>query len=628
MVMRRIKLKNLSYKGFRGQTQELTFASDKTVISGMNGSGKSTVHNAFLWLLTGYDNANRANYNLFDESGKCEVTALFDIDGKELKLMRKGSQTWSKKRDTGEIYRNGDDYEFYIDDLKVSSTKYGTMIRETFGRIDDIKLMLLPDMYRLLDTKTLRKYFADMAGEITPSDFKGDYSSVIGLINKSGIDSAKKVFTNRLAELDKTSKNLKLKIEVSKDLLPNISSIKDIESKISNLEDERKEIEAKRKEISCTNQEVVLKRKEQEDAIFAKKQEMADASYRHDSENKKRLSELESAIIEAKQSNKTYLQRKKDIEELISYYESDIKSCEYNREKLLKEYKELQGKIFEGICPECGSEYKKGSVSYDKALSKFTKKKNEDIERVVKEGKKLVVQLEANKEKIAQLKSELGSIKKIDIKPLEDALYDFKKTMRPFDPTSFEKEISEMQAKLVVIPENEELNALQIKLGDINTEISSLNRELGVRDTYERGIKNIEQMQCELKTIEADIETNTRMKTLIESYQREYADIVRERVNVKFDKVVVEMTRPNKSGGLDDVCNLSLDGVANTNNSASEIIIGCEVCEAFQQHYGLSMPLFIDKAESINEWNMPKHNGQTIILTVSDKEFNVDSHDN
>ena len=625
--MRRIKLKNLSYKGFRGQTQDLTFESDNTVISGKNGSGKSTVHNAFLWLLTGYDNANRANYNLFDESGKCEVTALFDIDGKELKLMRKGSQTWSKKRDTGEIYRNGDDYEFYIDDLKVSSTKYGTMIRETFGRIDDIKLMLLPDMYRLLDTKTLRKYFADMAGEITPSDFKGDYSSVIGLINKSGIDSAKKVFTNRLAELDKTSKKLKLKIEVSKDLLPNVRSIKDIESKISILEDERKEIEAKRKEISCTNQEIVLKRKEQEDAIFAKKQEMADASYRHDSENKKRLSELESAIIEAKQSNRTYLQRKKNIEELISYYESDIKSCKYNREKLRSEYRTLRGKTFDGVCPECGSEYN-NSVRYDEALSQFTKKKNEDMERVAKEGTKISNQIETIEEEINKLKSELGSIKKIDIKPLEDALYDFKKTMRPFDATPFEKETSEMQANLVVIPENEELNALQIKLGDINTEIISLNRELGVRDTYERGMKNIEQMQLELKTVEADIETNTRMKMLIESYQREYADIVRERVNVKFDKVVVEMTRPNKSGGLDDVCNLSLDGVANTNNSASEIIIGCEVCEAFQQHYGLSMPLFIDKAESINEWNMPKHNGQTIILSVSDKEFNVDSHDN
>lgn len=625
--MRRIKLKNLSYKDFRGQTQDLTFKSDNTIISGMNGSGKSTVHNAFLWLLTGYDNANRANYNLFDESGKCEVTALFDIDGKELKLMRKGSQTWSKKRDTGEIYRNGDDYEFYIDDLKVSSTKYGTMIRETFGRIDDIKLMLLPDMYRLLDTKTLRKYFADMAGEITPSDFKGDYSSVIGLINKSGIDSAKKVFTNRLAELDKTSKKLKLKIEVSKDLLPNVRSIKDIESKISILEDERKEIEAKRKEISCTNQEIVLKRKEQEDAIFAKKQEMADASYRHDSENKKRLSELESAIIEAKQSNRTYLQRKKNIEELISYYESDIKSCKYNREKLRSEYRTLRGKTFDGVCPECGSEYN-NSVRYDEALSQFTKKKNEDMERVAKEGTKISNQIETIEEEINKLKSELGSIKKIDIKPLEDALYDFKKTMRPFDATPFEKETSEMQANLVVIPENEELNALQIKLGDINTEIISLNRELGVRDTYERGMKNIEQMQLELKTVEADIETNTRMKMLIESYQREYADIVRERVNVKFDKVVVEMTRPNKSGGLDDVCNLSLDGVANTNNSASEIIIGCEVCEAFQQHYGLSMPLFIDKAESINEWNMPKHNGQTIILSVSDKEFNVDSHDN
>ena len=104
MVMRRIKLKNLSYKGFRGQTQDLTFESDDTVISGMNGSGKSTVHNAFLWLLTGYANANRANYNLFDESGKCEVAALFDIDGKEYTPQEISAMILQKMKSTAEDY--------------------------------------------------------------------------------------------------------------------------------------------------------------------------------------------------------------------------------------------------------------------------------------------------------------------------------------------------------------------------------------------------------------------------------------------------------------------------------------------------------------------------------------------
>ena len=80
----------------------------------------------------------------------------------------------------------------------------------------------------------------------------------------------------------------------------------------------------------------------------------------------------------------------------------------------------------------------------------------------------------------------------------------------------------------------------------------------------------------------------------------------------------------NKSGQLDDVCNLSIDGVSNTCNSASKKIIGCEVCEAFQQHYDVSLPLFIDGAESINDFNLPDHFGQRIVLKVSDSDFSVD----
>lgn len=625
--MKRIILKELSYTGFRGQTKTIVFNRNKTVIAGHNEAGKSTVHNAFLWLLTAYDNKNRMNYNIFDnksedESRRCEVTAVIDVDGTEMKLTRKGVQTWSKKRDTGEMYRNGDDYEFFVDDLKVSATKFGQTIRETFGRIDEIKIMTMPDLYMLLETKELRKFFAEMAGEVTEGDFEGDYSSVIALIRQSGVDGAKKVFSTRIAELDKSIKNTKAKIEASQDMLPDISNVGDTEKRISELEAERADIEARRNALSGNDDALVAKRKEQEEAIYAKKREMEQARMEHENANNRRITEIKESIEDAKRNNRNCHNRKIELQDWIGRYEDTVKASESRLESLRNDYKIISGRMFDGVCPECGGTYT--GAKYTEVLNRFSTKKEADLAATKASGVAENKRIADTKAEIEKLRKELDGIKEISLEPLEQSLYEFKKSMRPFDASEYEKQIAEMEAAKVVIPENAELKKLLVWLGDVNAKISTLNRELGVKDIYERGIKNIEQLQREKKSMEQDVEVNTQMKTLIENYQREYAEIIRKRVNLCINNVVVEMTQPNKSGSLDDVCNLSLNGVANTNNSAGEIIIGCEVCEAFQKFYGVSMPLFIDKIESLDEANVPSHDGQVILLERRTCEFCVE----
>lgn len=625
-VMKKVNLKQLTFNGFRGKTIAIDFDPSKTTITGRNEVGKSTTHDAFLWLLTGFDNKNRMNYNIFDnksedESRPCEVTALFDIDGTELKLTRKGVQTWSKNRDTGDMYHNGDDYEFFVDNLKVSSTKYGQTIRDTFGKIDEIKIMTIPDLYILLQTKDLRKFFAEMAGDVMESDFKGDYSSVIGLIKQCGIDGAKKTFSNRLAELDKSMKNTKNKIEVSQDMLPDMGGVEDIENKLHELEQERAEIEAKRNSISGNDDALVQERKEQEDSIFAKKREMEQARLAHERENDRQVAERKAAIEDAKRNNRTRYNRKNEINDLISRYDDNIKASESRIESLRNEYKTISNRMFDGFCPECGAKYT--GAKYTEVLDRFNAKKEAEFEAVKSAGMAEIKRVEDYKAEIESLQSELTGIKEVAVEPLENELYEFKKTLRQFDASEYEKKIAEMDESKVEIPENEELQELLIRLGDVNAEIGNLNRKLGVKDTYERGVNNIEQLQRELKGMEHDVEVNTQMKTLVEDYQREYAEIIRNRVNARFNRVVVEMTQPNESGGLDDVCNLSLDGVANTNNSGGEIIIGCEVCEAFQKFYDVSMPLFIDRIESLDKDKIPAHNGQVILLERTDGEFEV-----
>ena len=64
MNMQKIVLKSLSLTNFKGaRSQEIVFSEQGTVISGENGTGKTTIFDAFLWLLFGKDSSGRSDSN-------------------------------------------------------------------------------------------------------------------------------------------------------------------------------------------------------------------------------------------------------------------------------------------------------------------------------------------------------------------------------------------------------------------------------------------------------------------------------------------------------------------------------------------------------------------------------------
>ena len=85
--MKKVILKKISVQNFRSKSFEFEFG-EHNAIRGKNRSGKSSVKNAFFWLLTGADDLDRANYNLFDttivhtkeNSVPTIVTGVFVID--------------------------------------------------------------------------------------------------------------------------------------------------------------------------------------------------------------------------------------------------------------------------------------------------------------------------------------------------------------------------------------------------------------------------------------------------------------------------------------------------------------------------------------------------------------------
>lgn len=70
--MRTVILKSIEIRNFRGHRDLTVNFSEKTLISGENATGKSTVFDAFVWLLFGKDQFDRRDFEIiptFDGKG-------------------------------------------------------------------------------------------------------------------------------------------------------------------------------------------------------------------------------------------------------------------------------------------------------------------------------------------------------------------------------------------------------------------------------------------------------------------------------------------------------------------------------------------------------------------------------
>ena len=53
-------------------------------------------------------------------------------------------------------------------------------------------------------------------------------------------------------------------------------------------------------------------------------------------------------------------------------------------------------------------------------------------------------------------------------------------------------------------------------------------------------------------------------------------------------------------------------------NVGFKILADVDLCQAFQKAYDLHAPIFIDNIESLDEWRIPKVDGQLIMMKKTD----------
>lgn len=201
--MKTVILKRLQLKDWKSKNIDIDFSAGITNISGKNEIGKSSLQQAWNWLLTSYTTPNSTrNEELFDnkfplspDTPTALVKAWLDIDGTEYTIERSATAKFKRPRGQVEYVKDSSDaYSIKIDDIEVSATSFNDWLENVFCPIAVLPFVLEGAFFTALaehDKKKARKVLEDMVGDISAEYLSGDYSSIKVRLDKYGIQQLK-----------------------------------------------------------------------------------------------------------------------------------------------------------------------------------------------------------------------------------------------------------------------------------------------------------------------------------------------------------------------------------------------------------------------------------------------------
>ena len=212
-----------------------------------------------------------------------------------------------------------------------------------------------------------------------------------------------------------------------------------------------------------------------------------------------------------------------------------------------------------------------------------------------------------------------------------------------------EKQLSELPEK-PDMSQNEEYQQKKARYDELEKQIASLKDSTSAADTFKeerkalvaeldsvkaeiaKASKNIEieerigELKEEQKEVGQKVADQEKMLYLLEQFIKAKMLRISDTINSKFKTVSWKLFENQYNGGLKECCECTVGGVPySTLNSGHRIIAGLDIIQSLSELYGVTAPIFIDNAESLNEFNVPDMAAQMILLAVSDdKELKVE----
>lgn len=627
----------LNFKGVRELTVD--FDEHETNIFGANHTGKTTLFDAFVWLLFDKDSQDRQNFGIrtYDEDNNIipklphEVSACIEVNGVEINLKRCFVENWVKKRGSQEAVYDGNSEERYWNDVPCSKTEFAKKIADICDE-SIFKLITNPLYFPSMKPATQRGMLFQMAGDLTDADVAASdpqrFANLAEQLTHKTLEEYKKEIAAKKRRINQAIESIPARIDENKRLMPEAEDwsalerdIKEKEAKIKELDgqisDESKAYTAKAKANAEKAKELAEKKRQRTSRESAVRDELLASWYKQTEDyNNRRIAAQQQSFDISQRRKMTEADIRREKEAIVKM-QSDVNVLEQRLNRLRDEWRNIKAREFnpenlETVCPHCGRPYEQSQIdrSIEDQRISFNAHTSHMLEENKANGKKVASEVEGLKAGIAKSESVIKE-KEALLETLIDKPFTETAPAKP-DVTDgiasdqqlqqLDKDIAELEAALAQPIDQPDTDFLKDGRKLLMDGIDEDRKHLAKRDTITATLKRIEELEAELKANNETLAELEGIEFNILEFGKAKVALVEDKINSLFSIVKFKMYERQINGGEVETCECLMHGTPYSVLSNSEKInAGLDIINAICRANEVNAPIFIDNRESATD---------------------------
>lgn len=645
--MKNIKINKITIENFKCHRYlAIDFGGRNASIYGDNATGKTSIYDALTWLLFSKDSLGNGEKNVeikpLDVRGEVKdhlavtaVEAVLLVDGVEISLRRTYQEVWSRKRGSTEETFDGNTSEYYIDGVPVKKFAFTDKVselvdEETFRMLTSVShfasgiswqerratLFRVAGVMNDKEIMATREEFMpllDGMGRLSVDDYKKKL-----LAEKRGYVGAKTEIPARISEHQKIIADVEaLDFAAAKGRLRLLNAEKErLEGELLALEHDTAR---EKKEVEIREVKVELAALDGENRVYRNAQNTETGE----------LSRLQSEHADL-------LAQKKGCSSEIDFLQRNVAELDKAIAASRARWIEVNGRKFTGgVCPTCNQPLPEDQLRA--ATANFEASKKEHL-REIEQSAAALKSSKANAEEKIRANVERAEKITVRLAEIESAVtflagqknavsdmlgYAEKRKAIEYRIGVLENELAELAEGSIEVR-----GRLVRELQGIKIEIEEQRGITGKEPILEESRRRIEELQEDARNAARCLESIEEMLYLIDEYARYKTRFVEDSINGMFRIARFRLFREQANGGVEDRCDVVYDGIPYINlNNGARINVGVDIINTLSKAYGVTVPLFVDNAESVTR--LEGSDSQIIRLVVSefDKELRVNYED-
>ena len=678
--MKSVKIKSLmlnNYRCFSGEREFHAVFGKKTRVSGKNGSGKSTVMNAVMEVLTGKnadgtqaDNVRPIADGQEVEGVDVERAVVLDIDGKETEIKKITKQKRERVDGVMQYVPRSNVNSYTVDGISFNQKKLDEFISENICPPETLLACCNPNAFLSLKSTTdMRAFLEKMAGFDLNEYIKslGDEFAEVEEITKGHpIEQVQKTLNKQLTDQKKATTKAETEWKYEKG-----KAVDSGEDDITHLTEQK---------VGYENQIAILDEQEKslDDMVAAydqKSKDILDLKF----EQSEIVRKANEGLIQQKKALDSEIfsleQDKKSAENDLRMAEMDLKHAKMGVErhtaevkKAQEDWKEYSGREYPEerleaikaerfdesslVCPTCGRdlpeeqaekiradfEQKKAKRIKDEEDVKtaFYESKDKKLTEITESGNKAAIDLKEAKKAKEESELKILEIKKkmfnlvLKIEDKKDELSKLPESVDLSDNAEYQKITAEIEQAETALHEMENGSEQRREITDkqngyirecakIDAEINNIQRK---KQAHEEEVERLYQAFRESSQKEADI---VRKKDILKNFSIKKNERIASMINPVFSEFQFEFLEFTQDSNPVETCRMVSNGIEYRDmNHSKKILAQADLLRGFQELSGLNLFVFIDDTESVNDENLPDMDRQMILLKVTDTDLKVE----